>query len=175
MCVTIKTEIISFIKVYHQIDFICFIRFLIEVIRQWPSMSPLVLDRWKVIVYSPGADTRVCREPLLLPPSSLCCVFAGPACQTLTGFTNDKEKCQNHYEVKVYVQMYVFLVLQHVALTCSSCFTYSGFQSCSIKMLLTLFKPWRGHSCFYNLSLGLLRFLVRGYGPVWIACSLCRT
>lgn len=41
------------------------------------------------VCYSPGAGTRVCRGLLLPPRSSLCCVFAGPACQTPTECTED--------------------------------------------------------------------------------------
>lgn len=46
---------------------------------------------WAVftVCYSPGAGTRVCRGLLLPPRSSLCCVFAGPACQTPTECTED--------------------------------------------------------------------------------------
>lgn len=61
--------------------------------QHWPSTSPLDTGRLnhRSIIDSPGAGTRVCRELLLLPPSSLCCVFAGPACQTPTGSTDDEE------------------------------------------------------------------------------------
>ena len=48
-------------------------------------MSVFVGRKEKVpAVNSPDAGTRVCTELLLPPPSSLCCVFAGPACQTPT-------------------------------------------------------------------------------------------